>query len=248
LQFCDGLNNEATRGGLKNQVADLKERCSQGIPVTVTEVFRRCDALISTDCGTENYENKDKQSWTPTSKGKGKKNIPLQPHLFNALPSDRNSKSPNGNRKLKPVEPESSANESVENGSETEESVEEESDADESEESDSIADEYNSDAKDSHESDSDAEESPAESKSKRKRKARMVKMECWRCGKLGHPEHLCYSKKHKDGSVLTTNESPSEAEEGEKSESPSEAEEGDIPENTVHMMADDTSENSDTSQ
>ena len=70
-------------------------------------------------------------------------------------------------------------------------------------------------------------------------------MECWRCGKLGHPEHLCYSKKHKDGSDLTTNDSPVEAEEGEKSESPSEAEEGEIHEDTEKMLE---TADSDTSQ
>jgi hypothetical protein len=73
MQFFDGLNNEATRGGLKNQVADLKVRVSdQSFPlVTATDVFRRCDLLISTDSGTDTYENTGKRPWVPKGNGNG---------------------------------------------------------------------------------------------------------------------------------------------------------------------------------
>jgi hypothetical protein len=68
LQFFDGLNNESTRGGLKNQVSDMKERCTQqSFPlVTSAEVYRRCEALISTDTRSDNYENTNgKRPWVP---------------------------------------------------------------------------------------------------------------------------------------------------------------------------------------
>ena len=58
------MNNEATRGGLKNQVADINERCTQGIHVTITEMLWRWDALVSTDVGPDTYEkNKGKRPW-----------------------------------------------------------------------------------------------------------------------------------------------------------------------------------------
>ena len=73
MQFFDGLNNEATRGGLKNQVSDLKVRVSdQSFPlVTATDVFRRCDMLISTDSGTDSYEKTGKRAWVPQGNGNG---------------------------------------------------------------------------------------------------------------------------------------------------------------------------------
>jgi hypothetical protein len=73
MQFFDGLNNDATRGGLKNQVSDLKVRVSdQSFPlVTATDVFRQCDMLISTDSGTDTYEKTGKRAWVPQGNGNG---------------------------------------------------------------------------------------------------------------------------------------------------------------------------------
>jgi hypothetical protein len=102
LQFFDGLNNEATHGGLMNQVADLKERCTQGIPVTVTDVFRRCDALISTDVGSDTYEkDKGKRPWVSRNQessgsgnGSGNENTSRKDRRNLQAPKNGNGKSP----------------------------------------------------------------------------------------------------------------------------------------------------------